>query len=146
MSELPDMRADFEALISAPPYDHNCERWPDDRAAAPWPGQYRRYKTELAWQFWRAALAAKREVQPEPTDRIDNDERTIAYMYGYERGKAAADSAQWLSAAHTLCADAGIPPGHIGDRLESLRAALGKLPASDRRHMFEHIYDLPGSA
>lgn len=30
----------------------------------------------------------------------------------------------WLTLAHTVCADAGIPPGHITDRLERLRERI----------------------
>lgn len=34
-------------------------------------------------------------------------------------------NAPWLSLAHMICADAGIPPGHITARLEALRDKLG---------------------
>lgn len=33
-------------------------------------------------------------------------------------------NARWLTLAHNLCADAGVPSGHIADRLEGLRAVL----------------------
>lgn len=33
-------------------------------------------------------------------------------------------SASWLTLAHALCADAGVPSGHIADRLEGLRKVL----------------------
>lgn len=33
-------------------------------------------------------------------------------------------NARWLSLAHTLCSDAGVPHGHIAERLEGLRRTL----------------------
>jgi hypothetical protein len=41
-------------------------------------------------------------------------------------------NAPWLSAAHILCADYGVPPGHISDRLEGLRDKLAKLVAMNK--------------
>lgn len=40
----------FEAWISQPPYEHTCERHGEESA---WPGQYREYSTELAWEAWQ---------------------------------------------------------------------------------------------
>lgn len=39
-------------------------------------------------------------------------------------------NARWLTLAHNLCTDAGVPSGHIADRLEGLRAAL---PATQKQ-------------
>jgi len=33
-------------------------------------------------------------------------------------------NARWLTLAHALCADAGVPSGHIADRLEALRIRM----------------------
>lgn len=41
-------------------------------------------------------------------------------------------NAPWLTLAHTLCTDAGVPQGHIADRLDGLRAALAKAMANER--------------
>ncbi len=38
------------------------------------------------------------------------------------------DNAPWLTLAHTICADAGIPPGHITARLEALRDLIEQRP------------------
>lgn len=51
------MRERFEAWISAPPFEHMCDRRPMDERVTCWPGQYKRYETELAWEAWQAALA-----------------------------------------------------------------------------------------
>lgn len=37
---------------------------------------------------------------------------------------AERDNFRWITIAHMLCTDAGVPQGHIADRLEGLRAAL----------------------
>lgn len=43
----------------------------------------------------------------------------------YKQAIADADlNAPWLTAAHMLCTDAGVEPGHITDRLEQLRAMV----------------------
>ncbi len=47
-----ELRADFEKFIGAPPYEHMCDRAGQEAA---WPGQYKRYETQLAWQAWLAA-------------------------------------------------------------------------------------------
>jgi len=39
------------------------------------------------------------------------------------------ENAPWLTLAHIICADAGIPVGHINDRLKALRDKLGQVPA-----------------
>lgn len=36
-------------------------------------------------------------------------------------------NAPWLTAAHALCADCGIPSGHITDRLKALREHIAQL-------------------
>ena len=45
-------RKQFEAWISAPPYEHMCDRNSDSSA---WPGKYKRYETRIAWEAWQAA-------------------------------------------------------------------------------------------
>ena len=52
------MRESFERWISAPPFAHMCDRHPSDTGASPWPGMYKRYETEIAWEAWQAALRA----------------------------------------------------------------------------------------
>ena len=48
-------RQAFEAFITAPPFEMGISRF-DDRGA--WPGSYKSYETDLAWQSWQAATAA----------------------------------------------------------------------------------------
>ena len=46
------LRADFEKFIGAPPYEHMCGMAGQEAA---WPGQYKRFETQLAWEMWCAA-------------------------------------------------------------------------------------------
>ena len=45
-------RAEFEELIKSSPFEHMCDRNGDNSA---WPGHYKRYETQLAWDVWQAA-------------------------------------------------------------------------------------------
>jgi len=47
----------FEGWISGEPYTRSVERWPV-RARVAWPGQYRDYTVQLAWEAWQQALIA----------------------------------------------------------------------------------------
>lgn len=40
----------FEKWIGSPPFEHSCERNSESSA---WPGSYKRYETELAWEAWK---------------------------------------------------------------------------------------------
>lgn len=51
-------RMAFEAEASAPPYEKNLARWPDDQKNFAWPGQYKDIAVEFAWEMWQAARAA----------------------------------------------------------------------------------------
>ena len=48
------VRAEFEAWISAPPYEQSVHRWPEDGSKA-WPGHYSTYMVQLAFEAWCAA-------------------------------------------------------------------------------------------
>jgi hypothetical protein len=48
-------REAFEAWISAPPFERETDRFPQDETKFAWPGAYRDYKVELAWEAWQAA-------------------------------------------------------------------------------------------
>lgn len=48
-------RAAFEAWISAPPFELEIDRFPADERRSAWPGAYRHYPTELAWEAWQEA-------------------------------------------------------------------------------------------
>lgn len=50
------VRAHFEKWISAPPFEHMCDRNSENSA---WPGAYKRYETELAWEAWQAAWGSQ---------------------------------------------------------------------------------------
>jgi len=61
--------------------------------------------TQVCWEVWQARAST-------PPATADTDE-----------------NAPWLTLAHIICADAGIPVGHINDRLKALRDTLEALQA-----------------
>lgn len=42
----------FEAWITAPPFEKDIARSPHDQTKFAWPGQYRSYEVQLAWEAW----------------------------------------------------------------------------------------------
>lgn len=64
-------RAEFEKWISGPPIERNLDRWLDhclDPNSA-WPGQYKDYSVQLAWEAWQKA----RESQPEHARFLESE-------------------------------------------------------------------------
>lgn len=59
------------------------------------------------------------------------EQANLQHIAAFEQLQDADTNAPWLSDAHALCADHGIPPGHISARLEFLREKLAApvLPA-----------------
>jgi hypothetical protein len=53
METSEDSRAEFEAWITAPPIEARIDRYPTEVCA--WPGQYRNYSVQLAWEAWNAS-------------------------------------------------------------------------------------------
>lgn len=51
-------REAFEAWISAPPFERSVERQSEHGA---WPGQYRSYETQAAWESWQESAKQERE-------------------------------------------------------------------------------------
>lgn len=47
-------RAEFEAWVSAPPREKPIARYSTDPKRTIWPGQYKHYDTQLAWEAWEA--------------------------------------------------------------------------------------------
>lgn len=79
------------------------------------------------------ALPPLPQYFPDVTN-IRADEELRAQQYATEYARAAlqaapvqedtSENAPWLTLAHIICADAGVPPGHISDRLKVLRDKL----------------------
>lgn len=46
------MRENFESVMGKPPYEFEFDRWPEDHA---WPGQYKAYTVQCAWDAWQEA-------------------------------------------------------------------------------------------
>ena len=62
------MRAEFEEWITSPPLEKPVHRNPESSG---FPGQYRAYEVQLAWESWqasRAALVVKLPQGSEPGD------------------------------------------------------------------------------
>ena len=55
-------RKAFEAWIGNPPYERMCDRGSPESA---WPGQYKNYEVQLAWEAWQAASKQQREKDAE---------------------------------------------------------------------------------
>ena len=55
-----NQREQFEAVITAPPFEKFIDRYGDDAA---WPGQYIDYGVQLAWDIWQAAQSSMMEVK-----------------------------------------------------------------------------------
>lgn len=76
-------RAEFEAWISAPPFEHMCDR---NSAMSAWPGQYKRYETDIAWRAWQASRAASQaELNGYKADRIAINARNAELYAECER-------------------------------------------------------------
>lgn len=52
-------RSKFEKWISAPPYERDIYRWPQDETKHSWPGQYKDIAVQLAWDAWNEAHNVK---------------------------------------------------------------------------------------
>ncbi len=81
-------REAFEAFISAPQFEMPIERF-DDRSA--WPGSYTELEVDLAWQAWKAALAA----QPKTLDEAMAVPRAMAQAYENGYNAALANGPAW---------------------------------------------------
>ena len=63
-------RAAFEAWVSGAPYERPTERYPAGAEECVWPGQYRDYPVQLAWEAWQAGeAAATRDEKPQADGR-----------------------------------------------------------------------------
>jgi len=62
------LRDAFESWISLPPFEHMCDRNSNKSA---WPGAYKRYETELAWEAYQAAHAKQQKRIDELRDATD---------------------------------------------------------------------------
>lgn len=50
-------RKAFESWITAPPYEREVQRYPNDETKYAWPGQYMDNTVQLAWEAWCEAVA-----------------------------------------------------------------------------------------
>lgn len=64
-----EVRRQFEAWVSAAPFERSIERFADNPVRHAWPGAYRDITVDLAWQAWLESAARNvsgdpRAVQP----------------------------------------------------------------------------------
>lgn len=52
-----NQRQKFEDWIGSPPFERNTSRYPETKESA-WPGAYKEYEVELAWEAWQACAAS----------------------------------------------------------------------------------------
>lgn len=91
-------RAEFEAWISAPPFEHMCDR---NSAMSAWPGQYKRYETDIAWRAWQASRAASQaELNGYKADRIAINARNAELYAECERLRVIAREAAEYATRH----------------------------------------------
>ena len=81
-------RQSFESWISAPPYEHEVLRYPDDETKHAWPGQYRSIAVQTAWEAWREATESA--PRPTDTDLLDWLERNLLELV-HERTTCSVD-------------------------------------------------------
>ena len=48
-------RESFEKWVSSPPYEEETDRYPNDSTKYAWPGNYKSYSVQLAWEAWSEA-------------------------------------------------------------------------------------------
>jgi len=65
-NETTPMRRAFENWISAAPYERDITRNPEGSSDQSWPGHYRDYEVQLAWDAWDAAAETIRETLADP--------------------------------------------------------------------------------
>ena len=64
-----DSRSRFEAWVSAPPIEKSVERFGPEGS---WPGHYRDYGVQLAWESWRRATEENITTLDRAADTIGN--------------------------------------------------------------------------
>ena len=65
-------REAFEAKFSQPPYEFEMDRCGPDSS---WPGGYREYHVQCAWEGWQAGAAAERQkINAEHASKVPHAE------------------------------------------------------------------------
>lgn len=101
------------------------------------------------------ALPPLPQYFPDVTNiRADEELRAQEYARRYALAALQAvpvqadtsDNAPWLTLAYIICADAGVPPGHISDRMKALRAKLEAPAQASNSVEFDGIKTAPVQA
>lgn len=99
-----ELQAEFEAWISAPPFEHMCDK---NGECSAWPGTYKRYETEIAWEAWQAAHAS-RDAEVEALKKCIED----APVY-YMPTKKPTDQDGWLQVVGSVRALNNMQGKHV---------------------------------
>jgi hypothetical protein len=146
------MRAAAPTAVEEPGQDVSYEIVQDDMAVASASGQNalaeimhyaQQYEHDGSIEIFKVVRTAVDPANPTQQDRHAKQAagthpapcarhcEAVAFKAEISRLKAETDNcpdgdpnAPWLSLAHMICSDAGIPPGHITTRLEALREKL----------------------
>src|SRR6185503_18149669 len=81
-------REEFEAFVSAPPFEYGLEIQPENGA---WPGNYRSIAVQLAWEAWQARGAALSIQQEADAKDVDTD---------WTRGEVDSDGNKLVTVRH----------------------------------------------
>lgn len=98
MSDIPKCREDmlrdqFEKWISGPPFEKSVVRLSESSA---WPGMYRSYAVDLAWQAWKGSMEC---CDPYPV--FDILERL--YAKGYYHSQQDGQWWLWAKGGDGIC-------------------------------------------
>lgn len=58
-----ELRKQFEAWISAPPFESSVARYSLDERVSAWPGMYRDTAVDLAWCAWQEAVRQQSDME-----------------------------------------------------------------------------------
>ena len=103
---MSDMRKQFENWASAPPREFDVERFDEDHDS--WPGSYRSYKVQCAWEAWQAAqedgLVADLKRQLAEAHKLVVASSRDCNATALERNKLRRQLAEAQATLRTTCA------------------------------------------
>ena len=73
------MRAEFEEWITSPPLEKPVHRNPESSG---FPGQYRAYEVQLAWESWQASRAALDVVSLSDFEALKSEHNALKHAVG----------------------------------------------------------------
>ena len=77
------LRERFESEAAQSPYEFDLSRWPNDPSKFSWPGMYREYAVQCAWEGFQLGYKAAVADAIKRIDEIDDGEQP-AYRHCQE--------------------------------------------------------------